>query len=103
MVEWEQEGRAAEVGALQLALKEKDGQSVLRQTRVSAVHLSLLNELHPMALSWRVTPKACAVSLCLLSCSMSTSAFARPKLVLPTVDVALALSSAVYLWLQITV
>ncbi len=63
MVEWEQERRAAEVDALQLALKEKDGQSVLKQTRVSAVHLLLLDELHSMALFWRVTSRACAVSL----------------------------------------
>lgn len=62
MIEWEQERRAAEVDALQLALKE-DGHSVSEQTRVSAVRLFLLDELHLMALSWRVTPRACAVSL----------------------------------------
>ncbi len=62
MVEWEQEHRAAEMDALQLALKEKDGQSLFKQTRVSAVHLLLLDELLPMALSWRVTSRACAVS-----------------------------------------
>ncbi len=80
MVEWEQERRAAEVDALRLALKEKDGQSVLKQTRVSAVHLLLLDELHSMALFWRVTSRRlCCVSYCLLCCFMATSAFARPK------------------------
>ena len=73
MIEWEQEHRAAEVDALQLALEEKDGHSVLKQTRVSAVHLFLLDELHLIALSWRVTSRACAVSFtawCLVSCQV---------------------------------
>ena len=34
---------------------------------------------------------------------MSSIAFARPMFVLPTVDAALTLTSAVYLWLQVAV
>ncbi len=102
MVEWEQERRVVEVDALQLALKQQDSHPVVKQTRVSAALLFLLDELHPMALSWRGTPKGLScVCYCLLFGSTPTSAFARPKHVLPTVDVALTLISAMYLWLQV--
>ena len=64
MIEWGQDCRAAEVDALQLRLEEQGHcHAVVKQTRVSAVRLLLLDELHPMALSWRMPPRTCAVSL----------------------------------------
>ena len=103
MIEWGQDCRAAEVDALQLRLEEQGHwHAVVKQTRVNAVRILLLDELHPMAIILEDASKSlCCVSYCLLSYSMSSVAFARPIFVLPTVDAAVTLTSAVYLWLQV--